>query len=119
MRTTILGLADRASNWARTSTRDLTFLMFTLRAESLEILGREEEAKDHVPEIARIRVQRVEPVLVSNRVRVAPQVAKVLHRHKRTIEELVCHGLVLDDVAQHLAARHLSSVERVDQGLLV
>ena len=56
------------------------------RAKSLEILGREEEAKDHVPEIARIRVQRVQPVLKSNRIRVAPQVAKVLHRHKRAIE---------------------------------
>src|SRR5690349_15075421 len=80
-------------------------------AGSLAVLGREDEAKDHVPEIARIGVQRVEPVLESDRVRVAPQITKVLHRHKRTIEELICDRLVLDDVAQHLAARHLSIVE--------
>src|SRR6185437_11044581 len=74
------------------------------RPESLAILGREEEAKDHVPEVIWIGVQRVEPVLESDRVRVAPQIPKVLHRYERPVEELICHYLALDDVPQHLTA---------------
>src|SRR6185369_11087300 len=62
-------------------------------AEPLAVLRREEEAKDHVPGVARIRVYRVEPVLESNRVRVAAQVTKVLHRHQRPIEELIPNRL--------------------------
>src|SRR5215208_2659667 len=93
--------------------------MFTLRAESLAILGREEEAKDHVPEIARIRVQRVQPVLKSYRVRIAPQVSKVLHRHKRPVEEPVSNRLALNDVAQHFTARHLPAVQCPNQRRLV
>src|SRR5262245_39117561 len=75
-----------------------------LRSESLAILSREEETKDHVPEVVGIRVQRVQPVLKSNSVRVAPQVTEVLHRHKRTIEELVRNSLALHYIPQHLAA---------------
>src|SRR5690349_24284610 len=80
------------------------------RPESLAILGREEEAKDHVPEVVWIGVQCVEPVLESNRVRVAPQIAKVLHRYERSVEELIGHGRALDDLPQYLAARHLPGV---------
>ena len=48
-------------------------------SEALSVFGGIDEAEDHVTEVARISVQRVQPVLETDRVRVAPQVTKVLH----------------------------------------
>ena len=72
-----------------------------------------------MPGVARIRIYRIKPVLESDRVRVAPQVTKVLHRHKRSIEELIPNRLALDDIAQDLTAIHLTAIECIDQRLLV
>src|SRR3569832_1335997 len=74
----------------------LWLLWLSLRAESLAIFRREQEAKDHVPEVARIRFQRIKPVLESGRIRVAPQVPKVLHRYERRVKEVIRHDLTLD-----------------------
>src|SRR6185503_8348582 len=93
--------------------------MFTLRTESLAILGRKEEAEDHVPEVTWICIQRVHPVLKSNRVRVAPQVTEVLHCDKCAVEELLEYRLAFGDVAQHLSARHLTRIQRRDERRLI
>ena len=85
----------------------------------MAIFCREQETKNHVPEIAGIGIQRVDPVLESNRVRVPPQVTKLLLRHKRTIEEPVRNGLALHNVTQDLSAIHRTAIECVDQGLLI
>jgi hypothetical protein len=52
-----------------------------------------------VPEVARIGIQRVEPVLETDRIGIASQVTKILHRHKRAIEEAISDCLSLDDFA--------------------
>src|SRR6185503_10594704 len=95
------------------------WLKTVLWTESLAIFRREQETKNHVPEIAGIGIQRVEPVLEPNRVRVAPQVTKILHRHERTIEEPVGNRLALHYITQDLTAIHRTAIECVDQTLLV
>src|SRR6185503_4474597 len=108
MRTAILGLADpnRRSNSTAVSviaSRSIISLscFAGLRSKSLPIFRREEEPKDHVPEVTRISVQCVEPVLEAYCIRIAPQVTEILHCHEFTIEEPVPDQLAFDDVAQH------------------
>src|ERR1041385_4975738 len=90
-----------------------------LGLEPVAILGRVNKTEDHMAEVARIRVQRVDPVLEADRVRIASQVAEVLHRHKPAIEELIKHRLALDDRAQHLSASLRATVQRRHQRCFV
>ena len=47
-------------------------------------------------EVTRIVSQGRNPVVVSNRIRIAPQVTEILHRHKCPDEELVFHLIIAD-----------------------
>src|ERR1041384_8420774 len=84
----------------------------SLRSEALTILRREEKSKDHVTEITGIGIQSIQPVLKTHRVRIAPQVTKILHCHKRSIEHTIRDVCILHDVAQHLSAIHRSAIKR-------
>jgi hypothetical protein len=81
-----------------------------LRSESLPVLSREKETKDHVTEIGRVVIQRRQPVLETYRIGIAPQVSKVLHRYKRAVEEAVADVIPLDYFAQYLPAVLLSTI---------
>ena len=70
-------------------------------SEAVTVFVGEDEAEDHVPEVARIGGERGDPVVISNRVRVAPQVTKIPHRHECTDEELVLHLRWLDNPTEH------------------
>src|ERR1041385_2423327 len=95
------------------------FVATNLRAEAAAVFGGEDEAEDHVPEVARIVRQRCDPVGVANRIRVAAQVSEVLHRYKRTDEKLVLDRFALNDLAQDLPARLLIRIKRRNQICLV
>ena len=83
--------------------------------EPVAILRRIDKSKDHVTEISRIGVQSVDPILEPNRIRVASQVAEVLHRHKATIEELVKNRLTLNYRSENLCPCLRTTVEGRDQ----
>lgn len=51
---------------------------YLLRTEAAAVLGRVDEDKDHVPQIARVGVQGVYVVLIASRVGIAAQEAEVL-----------------------------------------
>src|ERR1041385_1985531 len=78
-----------------------------LRAEAAAIFGGEEEAEDHVAEVARIVGKCCDPVVVTNRIGIAPEISEVLHRHKRADEKLIFNSFALDDLTQYLPARLL------------
>ena len=73
----------------------------------MAILLGKDKAEDHVPGIVGVGCQRSDPVVVANRVRIAPQVTKILYRHKRADEKLIRNRLQLDYLAQYLCSRLL------------
>src|SRR6185369_11370456 len=81
-------------------------------SESTAVFVGEEEAEDHVTEVARVVVKRCDPVVEANRIRIAAQVTKILHRYKRSNEEFVLDRFALNDLTQHLRARLLLLVKR-------
>lgn len=72
--------------------------------EPRSILRRIDKAENHVTEVLRIGIQRIEPILEADGVRVSPEVAKVLHRDKSSIEELVEHRLAFYHRSQNLSS---------------
>src|ERR1044072_694358 len=95
----------------------------SLAAETRAVLGRVDEGFDHLgtlvvaAELFEFRKPEViaRPVGVAPLVRVAPQVAEVLHQDEGRVELLPAEALVLGDGAEHLRARHAPLVERDDE----
>src|SRR5438874_1569438 len=85
-------------------------LMYLRRSwpEALAILRRVHEAVDHLMIIAAVLVHRLNPVQIEN-VRIASEVAEVLHYNKRFVVELVVTFGALHESAQHLRSRHLTT----------
>ena len=86
-----------------------------LRAEAAAVFVGEDEAEDHVTEVARVVSKRCDPVVVTNRVRIAAQVAEVLHRHERADEELPQPLCSRRSHATPARARLLITIERGNQ----
>jgi hypothetical protein len=61
-----------------------------------------DEPKNHVSKILGIGVERVNPILISNRVRIPTQITKVLHGNEAAIEKLSRNQLSLDYLAKQL-----------------
>ena len=83
------------------------------------VLGRKQESENHVAIVAGIRRQSVDPVVVANRIRITSQVAFVFHIDERRDDVLVKNDLALDDISQHVSARHGTAGETIDQLLPV
>src|SRR5438034_4382078 len=82
------------------------------RSEAATGFWRVKESKDHVTVVARIRVQGCDPVVVASRVRITPQVSKILHRYKGSNEKMAVNGVAFNHISQHLRTGHLTSIKR-------
>src|SRR5947209_15825398 len=104
--------------------RCTSFVLTLTRSEPLSVLRGREESLDHLglDEVAAEGVELVEPEVEARRVRVAPQIAEVLHRDEGSVELCVGEGRALGDASKDARARRLVGrvgrrAELVDRGV--
>src|SRR6266704_5585408 len=85
--------------------------------EPITVLSRVHEPFHHLTWVAG-PIQLHNPVRVQ-RIRVAPQIAKVLHHHERLVVELPIDLRAFRNLLQHLSTRRAAIGKRVDQRLPV
>src|SRR5216117_170951 len=86
--------------------------------ESLPVLTGIYEAADHMPRVARIRVNNFQPVEIQG-VRIPPQITEILHYHKCLIIVFIVNFRALCNLPQHLRARQCTAIQRTDKRLLI
>src|SRR6267378_4689530 len=87
--------------------------------EAVSVFTGNDECLDHFRlfEVAAKLVQLVEPELIATRIGVPPQVAKILHHHKRFVALRAHESLVLGYLTQHGTSRQRAAIQRIHEDI--